>query len=132
MEKNTYFEARLLLPENISDELKQEILDTLKDANFTKLSYPIAAFNYAINSDKDEVVDINKTTIVGYIKKYIKKDEKFIFNIYNSLRAKIEDFSDPVVIVKFREYDGKLGVITKLIIKDNNAKVALSSTEDNE
>ena len=82
----------------------------------------------------DENADITKTTIVGYIKKFIKDkdkdDAKFIINIYNPLRKYIEAYSDPVVIVNYREYDGKLSVITKLVIKDDNAKYALSNTEE--
>lgn len=133
--KNSYIEARLLLPEDISDEIKQEIIDVLKVAKFTKLSYPIAALNFTLSDNGlDENADITKTTIVGYIKKFIKDkdkdDAKFIINIYNPLRKYIEAYSDPVVIVNYREYDGKLSVITKLVIKDDNAKYALSNTEE--
>ena len=121
---NSYLEARIDFPSDISDDLKAAIIEVLAKNNFSKLSYPMAAYAYEIS---DELMsDIYKTTVVGYIKKFIKDENKFIFNVYNSLREKIEKYSDPVIRVAYREYDGKLAVITKLIVTDNNNKVALA------
>lgn len=115
--KNTYFEAELVFDEDVSEDLKKEIIDVLKSARFNKLSYPIASYRNLIAEDTDE--EDTKIITVGYIKKFIKDENKFIFNIFNNCRTAVKSFIKPAIKISFTEYDGKLGVISKIIVVDN-------------
>ena len=115
---NNYLEAQLVFDESVSDELKEEIINVLATTKFNKLSYPISTYSYLLfefveNSE-------NKTTVVGYIKKFIKDESKFVFVIYNNSKEIIKSFADMKIKVKFNEYNGKLGIITKIVVFDNS------------
>lgn len=115
---NNYLEAQLVFDESVSDELKEEIINVLATTKFNKLSYPISTYSYLIfeNVENSE----NKTTVVGYIKKFIKDESKFVFVIYNNSKEIIKSFADMKIKVKFNEYNGKLGIITKIVVFDNS------------
>lgn len=115
---NNYLEAQLVFDESVSDELKEEIINVLATTKFNKLSYPISTYSYLLfeNVENSE----NKTTVVGYIKKFIKDESKFIFVIYNNSKEIIKSFADMKIKVKFNEYNGKLGIITKIVVFDNS------------
>lgn len=115
---NNYLEAQLVFDESVSDELKEEIINVLATTKFNKLSYPISTYSYLLfeNVENSE----NKTTVVGYIKKFIKDESKFVFVIYNNSKEIIKSFADMKIKVKFNEYNGKLGIITKIVVFDNS------------
>jgi hypothetical protein len=115
---NNYLEAQLVFDESVSDELKEEIINVLATTKFNKLSYPISTYSYLLfeNVENSE----NKTTVVGYIKKFIKDESKFVFVIYNNSKEIIKSFTDMKIKVKFNEYNGKLGIITKIVVFDNS------------
>lgn len=115
--KNTYFEAELVFDDGVSEDLKKEIIDVLKSSRFNKLSYPIVSYRKLIAENSDE--EDTKIITVGYIKKYIKDENKFIFNIFNNCKDAVNNFTNPVIKVTFTEYDGKLGIISKIIVVDN-------------
>ena len=115
---NNYLEAQLVFDESVSDELKEEIINVLATTKFNKLSYLISTYSYLLveNVENSE----NKTTVVGYIKKFIKDESKFVFVIYNNSKEIIKSFADMKIKVKFNEYNGKLGIITKIVVFDNS------------
>lgn len=115
---NNYLEAQLVFDESVSNELKEEIINVLATTKFNKLSYPISTYSYLLfeNVENSE----NKTTVVGYIKKFIKDESKFVFVIYNNSKEIIKSFADMKIKVKFNEYNGKLGIITKIVVFDNS------------
>lgn len=117
---NKYLEAKLVFDESVSNELKEEIINVLSTTKFNKLSYPISTYSHLLFENVE--INENKTTVVGYIKKFIKDESKFIFVVYNNNKEIIKSFNDIKIELKFNEYDGKLGIITKIIIFDAGNK----------
>lgn len=103
--KNTY-EVKLTL-NDISDNIKEEILEQLKHTRFNKISIPV--FTYVESEDGKS----RRTTVIGYIKRYNSETKTFVIGIYNSNKNTIAigDSMD----LSYSTYNDKLGTILKFI-----------------
>lgn len=107
--------------DGISDSLKSEIIELFTKTRFNKISVPLYSYRRLFDEEFAKSTESNndKTTVVGFIKKFDSKSNKFTLAIYNGLRDRVDAFKNPVVKVVFTEYDGTLGTVTKIIIEEN-------------
>lgn len=117
--KNNYFEAELEFDNSTSEEIKEEIVNVLGAAKFNKLSYPVSTYLHFVLDADSNVENKTKIVNVGYIKKFIKDQNKFILSISNANKEKISNFKNPKIKILFNEYAGKLGIIKKILIVDS-------------
>lgn len=113
--------APLSLSPSITDELREEIMKVIKSTKFNKISIPLGAYRSLI----DEKADSTDTRVVtvGYIKKYDEEYGMFHVVVFGNSKEIISSLSNLCIKVVYTEYNGKLGVITKIII-DGEAAAA--------
>ena len=120
MPKNVFtpIEAKLALPADISDELKEEILQVLKSTRFSKISIPLSTYRYLVDSSVKADEKPIRVTTVGYIRKFNAETNVFTVVLFNNSTYKdtIESFTDPVIELGWSEFKDKLGTITKFVI----------------
>ena len=105
--------------DGVSDSLKSEITELFTKTRFNKISVPLYSYRRLFDDEAKTESNNDKTTVVGFIKKFDSKSNKFTLAIYNGLRDRVDTFKNPVVKVVFTEYDGTLGTVTKIIIEEN-------------
>lgn len=110
--------APLCLSSDITDELREEIMKVIKATRFNKISIPLGAYRYLIDK-KADATDTRVVT-VGYIKKYDDEHDTFSVVVFGNSKEIINSLNNLCIKVIYTEYDGKLGVITKIIIDGEN------------
>ena len=111
MPKNVFtpIEAKLALPADISDELKEEILQVLKATRFSKISIPLSTYRYLVDSSVKADEKPIRVTTVGYIRKFNSETNVFTVVLFNNSTYK-------VIELGCSEFKDKLGTITKFVI----------------
>lgn len=117
-----------LCTNNLTEDALANILDILASTSFSKISFPISAYKWQIDSSVDR--DDNRSITAGYIKKYDAETKTFTIVIYNKLAETIMAFKEPVMDVVFTEYKGKFGTITRLIVADDAMGADASDDSD--
>ena len=107
-----YMKLGLVLPDDISDRLADEILSVLQQTPFSRISIPVSTYRFY--TDESVADNDNRVITVGYVKSYDADTRTFTVVIFNANRPLISSFENPALEVVFSEYGGKLGVITKL------------------
>ena len=106
--------AKIWVSDDTSDNVYNEILDVLSNAQFTKLSYPIGAYRKMLDDSLPD--DDNRVIGIGYVKKFDPKSGEFVIHVYNNQKDIIKSFSNPLIEVVFNTYNDQLKTITKLNI----------------
>lgn len=112
--QNNHFKVGFVLPDDISENVKAEVMEVLESTKFNKISFPISTYRYYVDSNVD--TDDNRVVTVGYIKNYDVEKQLFTIVIFGNNRVPINEFDNPTLEIVFSEYNGKLGTITKINI----------------
>ena len=109
--QQNYIRCGIVVPEGTSDAVMEEIFNVLRSTQFNKISIPVGTYRYLI--DDSIADDDNRVITVGYIKRYDPESNMFDIAIFSNNKQTIEEFENPALELVFKEYNNKLGVITK-------------------
>ncbi len=112
--QQNYIRCGIVVPEGTSDAVMEEIFNVLRSTQFNKISIPVGTYRYLI--DDSIADDDNRVITVGYIKRYDPESNMFDIAIFSNNKQTIEEFENPALELVFKEYNNKLGVITKFNI----------------
>lgn len=114
--KNNNVEIPVYFPDDMNDDIYNEIIDVLNSTKFNNISIPFSIYRTLIDDSIDS--DDTRVSNAGFIKrwKYDPKPGYFVISIFNSLKETIAKLENPVFIIHYTEYDGKLGTITKIVL----------------
>lgn len=111
--KKLIIKAQAVTSKECSNDVLNEVFDTLKNTPFDKISIPLYSVRNVLFSEEAENT---KNITVGYIKKYDADKNEFTVVIYDGFKDKVSAIEDPVIDVVFGVYNDKLTSISKLII----------------
>ena len=114
--KDNHLKLNFVLPEDISENAKNELLEVLKGTKFNRISIPVSTYRYYV--DKNVNSDDNRVVTIGYIKNYNAEKGEFTVVVFNNNCEAICEFANPALEIVFSEYNGKLGCITKFNVID--------------
>ena len=99
------------------DNIKNEIIDVLKNTPFNKISIPVASYKNIVNP---EDADNTKNLTVGFIKSFNEEDYKFKVVVFNKFKEAINKLEDSVIEITYTERTDKSGNVSLgTIIKFN-------------
>lgn len=101
-----------------SDEIKDEIIEVLKNTQFNKISIPVASYKNIVNP---EDADNTKNLSVGFIKSFNVNNNKLKVVIFNKFKPAINKLDNAIIEITYTEKTDKsnnvsLGTIIKFNI----------------
>jgi hypothetical protein len=103
-----------VFPGDISEELRNEILEVFAGTKFNKISFPLSSYRRLLDQNAPE--DETRSLTVGYVFKFDPEMNKFTVVLYNTVLTTIQAFENPVIEPVFTQRNGKLGTVIKLNI----------------
>lgn len=108
------FRAKLFLDDDIDDTIKNDIIDTITNNRFNKISVPVSTYRSVIDPDADS--DDTRTTTIGYIRRYNPKTKTFTIIIFDKFISAMASIDEMVIEPLFTIYKNRFGTITKFIV----------------
>ena len=106
--------ASVVFPGDISEELRNEILEVFAGTKFNKISFPLSSYRRLLDQNAPD--DETRSLTVGYVFKFDPEMNKFTVVLYNTVLTTIQAFENPVIEPVFTQRNGKLGTVIKLNI----------------
>ena len=108
----------MILPEDISEKVENEIFDVLENTRFNKIPMQLSAYRRDLGNAYQGNED--KSISIGFIKSFHPGDENtdasFTVIIFGKYADSVKDFINPAVEVAYMERNDELTTITKFNI----------------
>ena len=118
--------ASLCLPADLNENIANEIIDTINNTKFNKISIPLSTYRWIIDGVKEGSEPDTRSTTIGYIRNYNAETKEFTLIVFTGFIDKVKSLGDIAIEVQFTEYKERLGTITKLnvipVIKDTDSE----------
>jgi hypothetical protein len=111
---NTEIKIPLYLSADLSEDIRDEIIDVLNINIFNKISIPLNISRSLVNPDTKEG-DVRVSTI-GYIRSYDSESMEFTVTIFDNFINTVKDLGDVAMDISFVTYKDKFVSITKFIV----------------
>ena len=126
--QNNHLKIKYLLPEDISENTRNEVIEVLRTTKFNKISIPVSTYRHYTDTNIDK--NDNRVVTVGYIKNFDIENDEFVVMIFTNSRAFISKFSNPILEIQISETNDTLRCITKFNIMDYDEDTSDADDED--
>lgn len=126
--QNNHLKIKYLLPEDISENTRNEVIEVLRTTKFNKISIPVSTYRHYTDTNIDK--NDNRVVTVGYIKNFDIENDEFVVMIFTNSRSVISKFSNPILEIQISETNDTLRCITKFNIMDYDEDTSDADDED--